>query len=143
MSAARAWYTVKMIRKLLILCFQISTQHTEMEKSVLYYISGYVAFREGCSVSAPDIPNENSGFLDRVSRSGLGHPPAELFDLSQYLYAFFKTREKKCCPQVFLDAYQLIYESSGFEIPNIGYIPNSGDSTIAMLKHLQKTSVTS
>lgn len=100
-------------------CFQISTQHTVIEKSALYYISGYVAFKEGCSVSAPDIPNDNSEFLVRVSRGGLGHPPAELFDLSQYLYAFFKTREKKCCPQVFLDAYQLIYESSGFEFPNV------------------------
>ena len=39
-------------------CFQISAQHTEIEKSALYYISGYVAFREGCCVSAPDIPND-------------------------------------------------------------------------------------
>ena len=69
-------------QKIIDSCFQISTQHTEIEKSALYHISGYVAFREGCSVSAPDIPNDNSEFLERVSHGGLGHPPAELFDLS-------------------------------------------------------------
>ena len=101
-------------------CYQILTTLTEIEKSALYYISGYVAFKEGCCLdSTPVITNDNSEFLDRVSRGALGHPPAELFDLSQYLYAFFKTREKKCCPQVFLDAYKMIYEFSGLEIQNV------------------------
>lgn len=101
-------------------CFQISTTLTEIEKSALYYISGYVAFKEGCCLdSTPVITNANSEFLDRVSRGALGHPPGELFDLSQYLYAFFKTREKKCCPQVFLDAYKVIYEFSALDIQNI------------------------
>ena len=89
----------------------MSTELTEIEKSTLYYISGYVAFKEGCSVSAPDVPADNSEFLNYVSRGSLGHPPPDLYDFSQYIYAFFKAREKKWCPQVFLDAYQIIYNS--------------------------------
>ena len=42
--------------------FELSTKLTEMEKSTLYYISGYVAFKEGWSVSAPDVPADNSEF---------------------------------------------------------------------------------
>ena len=99
--------------------FELSTKLTEMEKSTLYYISGYVSFKEGCSVSAPDVPADNSEFLNYVSRGSLGHPPPDLYDFSQYIYAFFKAREKKWCPQVFLDAYQIIYESTAFKLQNV------------------------
>lgn len=121
-------------------CFQISTQHTEIQKSALCYISGYGAFTEGCSVSAPNIPNDNSKFLDRVPRGRLGHPPTELFDLSQYLYTLLTTIKKICCPQVFLDAYRFMNDQVlSFRM----YIPNSGDSTTVLSKHLQNTSVAS
>jgi len=79
-------------------CFEISTKLTEIEKSSLYYISGYVAFKEGCSISAPRSMNDTSEFIDKLNRGCLGYPPPELYDLSQYLYSFFKTKEKKCCP---------------------------------------------
>ena len=46
----------------------------------------------------------------------------ELYDLSQYLFAFFKTREKKCCSKLFLDAYQMIYDTTNFEFDNISSI---------------------
>ena len=31
-------------------CFRISLQLSSLAKSTFYYISGYVAFKEGCSV---------------------------------------------------------------------------------------------
>ena len=51
--------------------------------------------KEGCSVSAPDVPADNSEFFNYVSRGFLGHPPPDLYDFSRYIYAFFKAREKK------------------------------------------------
>ena len=63
--------------------------------------------------------SSNLQFFNFQSRGLLGHPPPDLYDFSQYIYAFFKTREKKCCPQIFLDAYQIIYESTAFEFENV------------------------
>ena len=93
-----------------------------LEKSTLYYISGYVAFKEGCSVDIQEIQGDDSEFVNKVSRGRLGHHPSELYNLSQYLFAFFKTREKKCCPKLFLDAYQMIYDTTNFEFDNISSI---------------------
>ena len=99
-------------------CFQISLQLSSLEKSTLYYISGYVAFKEGCSVDIQEIQGDDSEFVNKVSRGRLGHTPSELYDLSQYLFAFFKTREKKCCSKLFLDTYQMIYDTTNFESDN-------------------------
>ena len=74
--------------------FEISSQLSNIEKSSLYYISGYVAFKEGYSVDIPEIQGDDTEFLENVSRGKLSHPPSELYDLSQYLYSFFKTHEK-------------------------------------------------
>ena len=82
--------------------FELSTKLTEMEKSTLYYISGYVSFKEGCSVSAPDVPADNSEFLNYVSRGSLGHPPPDLYDFSQYIYAFSKLKRRNVVHKCFL-----------------------------------------
>ena len=103
-------------------CFQISLQLSSLEKSTLYHISDYVAFKEGCSVDIQVIQADDSEIVNKVSRCRLGHPPSELYDLSQYLFAFFKTREKKCCYKLFLDAYQMIYDTTNFEFDNISSI---------------------
>ena len=102
--------------------FEISSQLSNIEKSSLYYISGYVAFKEGYSVDIPEIQGDDTEFLENVSRGKLSHPPSELYDLSQYLYSFFKTHEKKCCSKLFLDAYQMIYERTDVEFENISSI---------------------
>ena len=100
-------------------CFEISSKLSTLEKSTLYYISGYVAFKEMCAVDVPEIQGQESEFLKQISRRRLGHPPAELYDLSQYFFAFFKTREKKCCSKLFLEAYETIYEVTHFKSDNI------------------------
>ena len=48
-----------------------------------------------------------------MSRGKLKHPSSDLYDLSKYLYSFFKTREPKCCTKIFLQGFRLIYQSSG------------------------------
>ena len=102
--------------------FQISLQLSSLEKSTLYYISGCVAFKEGCSVDIQGIQGDDSVFVNKVSLGRLGRPPSDLYDLSQYLFAFFKTREKKCCSKLFLDAYQMIYDKTNIEFDNISSI---------------------
>ena len=100
-------------------CFESSSHQSDLEISTLYYIPGYVAFKENCAVNVEEIQGNDSEFLNKVSRGRLGHPPAELYDLSQYLFAFFKTLEKKCCCKLFLEAYETIYEAIQFNFDDI------------------------
>ena len=94
-------------------------------RSALFYISGYVAYREGLGVAAPEYAdNTDSQFLTNVSRGKLPYPPGDLFDFFLYCYTCFKARseKKKCCDKIFLQAYNLIYESTDYEFENIGGI---------------------
>ena len=80
-----------------------------------------MAFKEGLGTTeAPKIVN--SEFLENVSREKRSHPPTDLVELSMYYYAFFKARDKKCCDKTSLQAYQMIYESTVYDFPNIGGI---------------------
>ena len=93
----------------------------EAERASLYYICGYVTFKESISVDEI-IYSAASEFTDMVSRGNLKHPPPALYDLSLYLYSFFKKRKNKCCTKIFLQAYHYIYECTGFEFINIDKI---------------------
>ena len=65
-----------------------------------------------------------SEFLTNVSHGKLSYPSGELFDFSLHCYTFFKARseKKKCCDKIFLQAYNLIYESTDYEFENVGGI---------------------
>ena len=52
----------------------------------------------------------------------LSHPPEDLYDLSLYYYAYFKSRNPKCCRKVFLEAYNEIYSATDYEFENIASI---------------------
>ena len=72
-------------------CFEEASNLTPTEKSTLYYISGYITRKENMlSINPPGIPP--SEFTNYLSRGSLSHPPADLFDLSLYLFSFFKRR---------------------------------------------------
>lgn len=104
-------------------CFDDASHLSESERSTLYFISGYVAFKENIGfgeTTSNDIPE--SEFTNLVSRNKLSHPPSELYDLSLYIYSFFKARSNKCCTKIFLQAYEFIYESTGYSLPNISSI---------------------
>ena len=73
--------------------FQISLQPSSLEKSTLYYIPGYVAFKEGCSVDIQEIQGDDSEFVNKVLRGCLGHHPSELYDLSQFVCIFQNSRK--------------------------------------------------
>ena len=103
-------------------CFNEASNLTESERSSLYYICGYITFKEnleGSEVLRHSVENE---FTEMVSRGKLKHPPLDLYDLSQYLYCFFKMRKTKCCSKIFLQGFQHIYESSGCNFLNIDNI---------------------
>ena len=99
-------------------CFEESSNLSDKERATLYYISGYVANEKKIGVSY-ERQGPVSEFTNLVSRGGLSHPPQELFDLSQYLYCFFKLKKPKCCSKIFLQAYDLIHEASGYEVESI------------------------
>ena len=106
-------------------CFSDSTNLNDEERSTLYYISGYVAYKEGLGVTpSEEISGSISEFLTNVSRGKLCHSPSDLYDYSLYCYAFFKVKceRKNCCNKIFLQAYQLIYESTDYTFENIDSI---------------------
>ena len=65
-----------------------------------------------------DLPDE-SEFTRNVSRGNLKSPPLNLYDYSQYYYAYFKSRKEKCCSKIYLKAFQMIYEYTGYSFDNI------------------------
>ena len=98
--------------------FENTSELNEEERSSLYFICGYVAYKEGLGVTYDDSVPE-SVFTNLVSRGKLSHPPVELFDYSQYCYTFFKAREKKCCTKSFLQAFSIIHDATGLKHDNI------------------------
>ena len=63
-----------------------------------------------------------SEFTINLSRGSLSLPPINLLDFSLYYYAFFKSRETKCCTKIFLEAFEYIHDYTGYAFPNIGRI---------------------
>ena len=79
------------------------------EKSILYYICGYVAHKEEIVCvdenEQASLPPE-SEFTIKLSRGKLKLPQINLYNLAQYYYAFFKARNPKCCTKIFLSAFK-------------------------------------
>ena len=97
-------------------CFQKTSTLTDMEKSTLYYISGYVA-KKGKIIVEDDIHTERenpvSEFLNLVSRGKLHHPREDLFDLSMYLFCYYKCVGKTCIKRI-RKGFTEIYNLTGF-----------------------------
>ena len=104
-------------------CFEVSDEITTEVKSALYYISGYVAMKEGIGLDDPQIQNsEISDFTTKVSRGLLKHPPVQLLELPFYLYAYYDAVEMKVCATRLLKAFTQIYEVTHNEFENYSCI---------------------
>ena len=77
------------------MCFSESSNLSDEERSALYFISGYVAFKEKLGVCVPEKLTADSEFLQLV------------------ITPFSK---------VFLEASKLIYESTDYELQHIHHI---------------------
>ena len=106
------------------ICFSETSNPTSIEKSSLYYVSGCITRKGDLHDSSYDYvePLPKSEFTKLLSRGKLSHPPAELYDLSQYFLCYFKMKNAKCCNTVFLQAFKLIYQSTSYEFDNIDKI---------------------
>ena len=101
--------------ELIVDCFVKCSNLTKEEKSILYYICGYVAKKEKLpAIGECPALKEQSEFTTLVSRGKLTHPPAELYELSTYCFTFFKSRSQKCCTNIYLQAFKQIYQLSHF-----------------------------
>ena len=89
-------------------CFVKASDLSDSERASVYYISGYVAFKEQIPATTDSRTNKPAGceFIDLVSRGRLKYPPPELYDLGLYMLAFFKNRNQKCCCKIFLQAFK-------------------------------------
>ena len=106
-------------------CFEGASDLNITEKSSLYFICGYVAKKEDViCIDVDDVVSlpEESEFTTQLSRGKLKYPPINLYDLSQYYYAYFKSRNAKCCTKIFLEAFREIHSYTGYEFENIDSI---------------------
>ena len=105
--------------------FEGASDLNEIEKTTLYYICGYVTFKEKIVCEdeneSTSFPPE-SEFTINLSRGKLKLPPIVLYDFSQYCYSFFKSRNPKCCTKIFLTAFNEIYVYSGYHFPEVSRI---------------------
>jgi len=103
-------------------CFENASVLSEDERAALYFISGYIAYKEKISEFDGMLTNSDHDageFTKLVSRGKLKHPPTDLYDMSLYLYTFFKSHIKKCCSKIFLEAFTYIYNCTNYEFDNI------------------------
>ena len=105
-------------------CFADSSDLSDTEKASLYYICGYVTFKENivCIDENETVELPEAEFTNNVNRGKLKLPPINLYDFSQYCYTFFKSRKEKCCTKMYLQAFQLIHEYTGYSFENIDSI---------------------
>ena len=80
------------------------------ESSCLNERSSWFCFTFLVRLLGLPLPNMLT-FLTNFSRGNPCYPPGDLIDFSLYCYKFFKSKlqEKKCCDEIFLQAYNLIY----------------------------------
>lgn len=72
-------------------CVSEVTGNSEEERSALYYIAGYIAFKEDLS-TIQDLPTAPASiFTDLVSRGCLSHPPEWLLMFCELCYTIYKT----------------------------------------------------
>ena len=85
----------------------------------LYYICGYVAHKENGMIMDPTVAE----FTKMVSRGRLSFLTEELFDLSLYLYGYYKSVEDKKCTIRLINAFDrisfLILQSTSYPIKNL------------------------
>ena len=79
-------------------CFQRTSSLSDNEEvNPLLHFSGYVAKKDNIIVEDDlfsDSETPESEFLHLVSRGKLTQPSEDLFDLSMYLYCYYKSAEK-------------------------------------------------
>ena len=101
--------------------FQSTNNVTEIDRSTVYYVAGYISHKENLdkdmdSSTVPTVPA--SEFTTELSRGKLSHPPSYLYDLGLYLLTYYKTLNDKNCLKKIMLAFNQIYVSTHFDIPN-------------------------
>ena len=114
-------------KELMDLCYEGASKLDEDERAKLFHIAGYVTFKErkgSDKESLQELPcgTKDSEFTELVSRGKLSFPSRDIFNLSLYCFAYFKSLPRKNCATKLLKAFHEIYESSLLEIDNINSV---------------------
>lgn len=130
---------------------------TDSERSALYFISGYITFKEG--LPSQDLPSAPSSiFTDLVSRGKLSHPPEWLLMFSELCYAIYRNTNCNCgtrLTKLFIHMHDTIYSEFPCDINSIsrrlkniffkGFVNNANDCGLPSLcedRKLRKLSST-
>lgn len=126
---------------------------SETEKASLFYISGYVAFKEGILPESEDNVEmlKESEFTTMLSRGKLRLPPKKLYHLCSCLFSYFKSVSDTSCTTRLLIAFEQIFETTFCEFQNKrsilrrfantfqkGYVKSKSDEIIREKKQKQK-----
>ena len=100
-------------------CISDPDKLTEVENSTLFYIAGYVSFKESIKSDAPTTEiTEFSEFTEMVSRGKLSYPPSNLVALSKCIYSCYKIFDKSCSVKL-LAAFKIIFDYMEMDFDNI------------------------
>lgn len=92
-------------------CINDVNNNTEEERSALYYIAGYIAFKEDIS-TARDIPTAPSSvFTDLVNRGSISHPPEWLLMFCELCYTIYKTTGLYTCGTRLRNLFLLLHDT--------------------------------
>ena len=90
---------------------------SEEEKSPLYFISGYVAYKEALGEEKENVPFHHAcEFTDHADRGKLSYPPDNLFCFSIHAYVYFINQKSKCVNHN-VKAFERLHDSLSFDIP--------------------------
>ncbi|RUS89545.1 hypothetical protein EGW08_002663 [Elysia chlorotica] len=68
------------------------------EKQSVFYIAGYIAFRNPGLIGTPSETESNvQSFLAELNRGSLAYPSNQLYTLSLLTYSFFKSTSERFC----------------------------------------------
>ena len=101
--------------------FEDSTKLSIEETSALYFVAGYVAFKEGLRYESDDdheVGEEHSEFIHLVNRGKLTFPPKDLFLFTTYAYTLFKHSDHQSCANYTKRAFNFLYESLNLNFDN-------------------------
>ena len=105
--------------------FERSNSLSDNERSSLYYICGYICFKEGIvNDSESDLLTDESGnrficeFTDLVSRGKLTYPRHDVVYFAFVTYTFFTKDKSIDCGNLLCHRFLYIYESLCFCFPN-------------------------
>ena len=101
-------------------CFESTSDLTDIDRSTVYYVAGYICHKENLSQNLDEhsVPQNTaaSEFTKELLRGNLSHPPLYLYNFGLYLLVYYKSVIDKSCLKRIMLAFNEIYVAIRYDI---------------------------